>query len=303
MAYSGPPNWDEFNDESINAFWTNINYTGNCIVSEIPAGYLKASFSGDANSSRVLMDQDAEDSFTPITAGTPWEINFRFYVPSEPYEAVDPGYGTDTFKWRRFEWSFWDNVLYGGFMLAWVYGGTPSGSDMKDHESCYIAEAYLDNEYDSEDVLYGPAHMTDRDIDIVQIIADKDHNGWFTFKWSIDASGVQKWELQPEGQDAVLDITPAGLTNYDLDIGGKGGWGWGWDQTLEENYGASYTGGVSEGPLYMDWVKESYNFITFTTTTTTTTTAPPFEASASQGGGADSGVVNEGFGGFGFGWG
>lgn len=42
---------------------------------------------------------------------------------------------------------------------------------------------------------------------------------------------------------------------------------------------------------------------TTTTTTTTTTTAPPFEASASQGGGADAGIINEGFGGFGFGWG
>ncbi len=56
--------------------------------------------------------------------------------------------------------------------------------------------------------------------------------------------------------------------------------------------------GASDGQVW-----KSFNSNVSTTTTTTTTVPLLFEAPANQGSGVQPGVVSEGFGGFGFGWG
>jgi hypothetical protein len=282
MAYSGPPNYDEFNDESIAAFWTNVSQT-QATASEESEGVLRATFNGvDDTMQRVVMDQDAGDSFTPIPAGTPWEIHIRFYVP--PYvHLLDPGL-TDVFGFHYFEWTMWDENIAIDMRLTWNVGQTPGGRSMDNLESCYTFEVNVANEYDSEALMYGPTYMLDVTDELA--IADETHNGWFRMSYKIDANGIQTFTLQPDFQDPI-DVTPPGLTVYDLDIGGKAGWGWGWDLNLWEwNVGPTYTEG-SPGPLEIDWVRDSWTQ----------------QGRENWARGSSLGTVNEGFGGFGFGWG
>lgn len=254
MAYEGVQQWDEFNDESIATFWTQ---TANATtLTEHADGVLRTTFNGIADyNQKGIVTQGANDGLEPISAGTPLEITTRFYIEPIPYTVSGINYPIENIhSFRAFEWSMWDDNIYCWMKLSWNYAGTPSGYDMALHESCYTIDVGVDNEYDSEDVTYGPSWMTDRGVDTVLQFADENHNGWFVIKYSIDKNGNQLFLLTPDGGD-TYNVTPPGLTPYDLDIGGKGGWGWGFDLTASEyNWGPSYVGG-SPGPVDIDWIR------------------------------------------------
>ncbi len=266
MAYSGPPDWDEFDDESIAAFWTGLTENAGATATETADGYLTIDFiAAPGASQRVYMDQYAGDGYTPVPSGTAWEYNERFYLPPIPYNIGDLDYGDNHYDnevgWRYWEWGLWDENVYHEARLTWVHGATPWGNDMVGHESCYTFEVSLVDEGQSVAEVFGPSWMTDRGVDnVIEVIADENHNGWFTFRFSIDASGNQKFYLQPDNGD-VLDLTPlAAVQPYNFNYGGKGGWGWGISTTYWEQQGGGYTGD-SPGPIYLDWIRETYEWV------------------------------------------
>lgn len=73
-----------------------------------------------------------------------------------------------------------------------------------------------------------------------------------------------------------------------------------WIYDLEFANEQSVLLGASDGQI---WKSINSNVTTTSTTTTTTTVPLSFEAPATQGSGVQPGVISEGFGGFGFGWG
>lgn len=266
MAYSGPPNWDEFNDESIAAFWTTQTQT-NVTLSETAAGVLRVTFDGiDDTTQRGYVDQYAGDGFTPIASGVAWEFNVRFYLDPTPYSATGPGTLVDVHAFRYFEWTMWDDEITYAIEVSWCYSNTTGGTSVKDYESHYRVHTVIDDE-DGIHTGTGPTNWDDwgpagfPDITQPGIIADKNHNGWFVIKYEITTAGVQSFTVTPEGGTTV-DVTPSGMPTYGHGIGGKGGWGWGYDLKANEyNNGPSYVGG-SPGPIDIDWVKESYTLPT-----------------------------------------
>ena len=242
--------FDEFDDESIDPAW-DVGTTA-ASASEIAAGYLRTTPTGVPGNNHVVLTKEFADPSNVIPAGTPIGWSARVYIPPSPYTADQTDNGNNVHHYRMFQWSLWDNDIYWTCTLEWAYGGLSPGYDMLNMESAYWIESDISDEYNSQTESFSTAQLAGTvRADTERVVADKNHDGWFEFRFTKSVAGVLKVEWKPDG-GSWIDFTPSGLTVYDLDIGGKNSYGWGFDMTIREYNGTSYSGPF-QGPLDVDW--------------------------------------------------
>jgi hypothetical protein len=255
-------------------FWCNNEYLPNTQKifnfsewsqpNNIPASHEEAAdgtmtfiFGGGSEQDSVSCYQDPVGEVSEfIPPGALFSKRMRFYVPPYLYTADQTSNGDDVYHYTQFQWNLWDDQIEWTFALAWMYGGMPAGYDMFGFESCYGINIDVSDEYNSTSVVYASSalEVAGRADYVNPVPVDETHNGWFTFRFTRNPAGEFKFEVQPDGSETWYDVTPPGLTDYDLNIGGKGSYEWGFDIYGREYAGISYVGGT-QGPIKVDWLR------------------------------------------------